>query len=286
LEQKILVVDSNYLCHRAFHTTGPLSYNETPTGVIFGFLNQLFTLGKAVRPDEVVFVWDSRKSLRKKRYPFYKDRNKTETPDQELLDAFAQFRLLRTQILPELGFCNNFIQGGYEADDIIAKIVMSHAEHQEFITASGDADLFQLLDYTDVYSMPSTKEIKTVTRESFTAEHGITPNQWVQVKQIAGCTSDTVPGIKGVGEKTAIKYLKGELKEDSVKARAIQSGQDIIDRNEWLVKLPLPGTALPEMNPSCFQKEKLRQVCKTYGFTKWQTDYNRLDEWAVFYGKN
>lgn len=279
---KILIIDSNYLCHRAIHTTGPLSYRGMPTGVIFGFLNQLFTLGQAVRPDNVVFIWDSRKSKRRKRYPFYKNRGHEE-PDADLIAAFSQFSKLRCHILPELGFCNNFIQSGYEADDLIAKLVMEEPE-PKFITASGDQDLYQLLDHTDMYSMPKSVQIKQVTKRTFTEEYGIKPKDWVRVKQIAGCSSDTVPGIKGVGEATAIKYLLGQLKPESVKYKAIEAGRDIINRNEWLVKLPLPGTKKYEIDRSSFDKFRLRDLYKELGFTKLFNDHNRLDEWQTYFG--
>jgi len=282
-KMKILVIDCNYLCYRAKFTTGGLSHKGIPTGVVFGFLNQLFTLGQMTRPDEVAFIWDSRKSKRKKRYPFYKNRNKEAEPDPELLEAFIQFTQLRKHILPFLGFPNNFIQGGYEADDLIAKLVMEEPE-AKFVTASGDADLFQLLDHTDMYSIPSSKEIKTITKQSFMDEFGIQPRQWVEVKKIAGCNSDTVPGIRGVGEATAIKYLKGELKPESVKCRAIEAGHDIIKRNEWLVKLPLPGTNMPQLAHSSFSRSRLREVAKDLGFTKLYQDYNKLDEWNAFFG--
>jgi 5'-3' exonuclease len=245
-------------------------------------LNQLFTLGQAVRPDEVVFIWDSRKSKRKKRYPFYKNRDHEE-PDLDLIAAFSQFSKLRCHILPELGFCNNFIQSGYEADDLIAKLVMEEPE-PKFITASGDQDLYQLLDRTDMYSMPKSVQIKQVTKRTFTEEYGIKPKDWVRVKQIAGCSSDTVPGIKGVGEATAIKYLLGQLKPESVKYKAIEAGRDIINRNEWLVKLPLPGTKKYEIDRSSFDKFRLRDLCRDLGFTKLLNDYNRLDEWNTFFG--
>ena len=280
--RRILIIDSNYLCHRAIHTTGPLSHKGKPTGVIFGFLNQLYTLGQTVRPDEVVFVWDSRKSKRRQRYPFYKNRGHNE-PNEDLIAAFSQFSELRCHILPGLGFSNNFIQSGYEADDLIAKIVKEESE-PKFITASGDQDLYQLLDYTEMFSMSKSSHIKQMTKRIFTQEYGIKPLDWIKVKQIAGCPSDTVPGIKGVGEATAFKYILGQLNPESVKYKAIEAGRDIINRNEWLVKLPLPGTKKYEIDRSQFDKFRLRDLCKDLGFTKLLDDYNRLDEWNTYFG--
>ena len=283
---KILVVDSNYLAHRARFTTGGLSYNGEPTGVIYGFLNQVFSLGKKIRPDEVAFIWDSRKSLRRKRYPFYKNRTRDEGPDEDMLEAFGQFARLRREILPAIGFVNNFIQTGYEADDIIAKLVME-GPPEEYVTASSDADLFQLLDHMTMLSVPAArnKPEKIWTRSSFMKQYRIEPTDWVRVKQIAGCTSDCIPGIYGVGDATAVKYLRGNLKPDSKKYQAIAGGNAVIKRNEWLVKLPLPGTRLPVVKRSKFSSELLRMVAKRLGFKSLAKDRNRLDEWDAFYAK-
>ena len=58
---KLLIIDSHYLCHSAYHTVGVLEHKGIPTGVIYGFLNQLYSIGKKLRPDEIIFAWDSKK---------------------------------------------------------------------------------------------------------------------------------------------------------------------------------------------------------------------------------
>ena len=130
----------------------------------------------------------------------------TEWEKEEWEIAFDQFKQLRKRILPRIGFNNNHLQTGYEADDLIAKYVKDNAE--ELVIASADNDLLQLLYFADFLNLSKNK---LITSKSFFSEYGILPAQWGMVKQIAGCSSDNVKGIQGVGEITAIKYLKGEL---------------------------------------------------------------------------
>jgi len=277
---KILLIDANYLGHRARYTTGPLSYKGRPTGVIFGFLNQLFTLAKKTVPDEVVFVWDSRRSLRKEAYSFYKNKSKThndEGPDRELLDAFKQFQELKRDILPQLGFANNFVQSGYEADDIIASIVQQ--DKGNFTVATSDNDLLQLLDHCQIYNLGKDKYI---TRQNFVEDYGIRPIQWAEVKKIAGCSSDNVPGVQGVGEKTAIKYLREGLSTKTKTYTTIRSSSDIIERNEWLVKLPLPGVEIPTIDTSDFDVLEMQKLCNSMGFSRMK---NQLDDWRLLFRK-
>src|SRR6056297_1671760 len=261
----LLVIDCNYLAHRARFTTGPLSYKGQPTGVIFGFLNQLFSIGKEVMPENIIFTWDSRKSKRRRILPEYKMNRKQndEGPDQEMLDAFHQFALLRKEILPGLGFKNNWMQPGYEADDLIA---VCCSPERSAVIASSDHDLLQLLSkQTCIYNL-GRKEY--YTKDKFVNEYGIKPKQWIEVKKIAGCSGDNVPGVPGVGEKTAIKYLRGELNPDTKTYQKIEQGRKIIERNEDLVSLPFPGTKGRLILPNVFDVGSLKSVCRQFGFTK------------------
>lgn len=274
MNNTILIIDSNYLCHRARYTVGGLRYKNIPTGVIYGFLNQLFLLAKKTIPDEIVFAWDSRYSIRKERYSFYKEKRNIEV-DSELIEAYEQFNLLREEILPKIGFVNNFIVKGYEADDIIAKIVQN--KNNKYIVATSDDDLLQLLDYCTIFNLGKNKFID---KKYFIDKNRIEPKDWVEVKKIAGCSGDNVPGVNGVGEKTAIKYLTGSLKSDSKKYKSIEANQDIIERNEWLVKLPLPKTPDFDIKESEFDKQELKIICNKYGFMKLR---NQIDEWDLFF---
>ena len=275
----ILLVDANYLCHRARWTTGDLSYKGRKTGIVFGFLNQVHQLATEIAPSNVVFVWDSQQSLRKERFPFYKEHRRSE-PDPEAALHYAQFNDLRENILPQMGFVNNFRQEGYEADDVIATICQTAIFPS--IIASSDEDLLQLLSHdTSMYNLGKKS---MVTYRDFRKEKGIHPKRWVEVKKIAGCPTDSVPGVPGVGEKTAILYLRGKLKPGSKKIADIEANTELIERNDWLVRLPLPGTECPEVKQNQFRKDVLVRVCKEYGFSKFTNNAGFLDDWEVYFG--
>ena len=279
---KIALIDSNYLCYRAFFTTPELKHGNIKTGIIFGFLNQLLNIGKSVKADQYVFVWDSKKSIRKNHCSFYKEKrkNNSDEDEEQWAEAFKQFNLLRKEILPEIGF-QNLIQSGYEADDIIASIVQNNSDH-EFIIVTNDDDLFQLLDYADIYNLGSNKFI---TKDSFAEEYGIEPSRWAEVKAVAGCSSDSIPGVQGVGEKKAISYLTGEMNPDSKIYRRIEDpkNEKFLERNRWLVYLPLPNTEKFEIQTdNAMDMRAFSRICKNYGIRK-LINPDKYDEWEVYF---
>jgi 5'-3' exonuclease len=180
-------------------------------------------------------------------YPEYKAKRKAKkllmTDEEKTYDnaCHIQSEEIRTYILPDVGFVNNFMRIGYEGDDLIASIIVNNPEH-EFIIVSSDADLYQLLSPT--VSIYDLNKKQRYTENDLFQEHRTQSILWGEVKAIAGCTSDEVKGVSGVGIKTAIKYLNHELSFTSATYKKIASaeGDAIIKRNRELVKLPLKGT--------------------------------------------
>lgn len=278
---KKVLIDSNYLCHKAKNTMGTLSYNGQPTGIIFGFIKQLITIAKTTGSKDFLFFWDSRKSERKKIYPDYKAKRRPELTDWEKEDweiAFKQFIQLRKRILPRIGFKNNHLQSGYEADDLMAKYVMDN-QTNELILATADADLLQLLDYADFLNLSKNK---LITRQLFRLEYGIEPKQYGEVKQIAGCNSDNVAGIQGVGEKTAIKYLRNELPKTHKTYQKIKEGKEIITRNACLVILPFKGTKKIEEKQDNFKITEFIDVCRELGMESLLTKDSKEEIKSLF----
>jgi 5'-3' exonuclease len=255
-------------------------YKGKSTGVIYGFLSQLFLLGRTLRPSEIIFTWDGRHSLRKQKYPFYKEKRYEQELTEQDIEDFKQFDELKNEILYEIGFNNVFVQEGYEADDLMAKIARDWECEQLIVTS--DDDILQLI--SNRVHLYNIKEKARRDLQWLRQHKGVTPAQWVMVKQIAGCKSDNVPGINGVGEKTAIKYILGQLKETSKKYKDIEAGKEIIKRNEWLVKLPLPGCVTPALQWDDFSVDALQRVFKRYGFRKWLAGSIEQD-WEVYFGK-
>jgi DNA polymerase-1 len=266
-----MIVDSNFLCYRAKLTVGNLEYNGVSTGIMFGFFKQLLKAAQEVQPDRIVFTWDSKKSKRKKLLSTYKEKrreNQTEEEKQEWEEAFKQFHQLRKEILPSIGFHCNYIQTGVESDDLIAQYVLDSEDNIIHIVTADD-DLLQLLDNAYIYNPAKNKQM---SRREFVRKKEIEPSQWAEVKQIAGCKSDNVPGVEGVGEQTAIQYLLGRLKRSSKKYQKIIDSQELIQFNERLVKLPFEDTKPLKSKHNEFNMREFLYVCREFGLNSFRKD--------------
>ena len=265
-----LIIDCNNLAYSSFYIFKNLNYLEKKTGVIFGFIQQILSLAKKFESTNFVFCWDSKKSYRKLIYSEYKANRRKELSNEENADlklAYNQFAELREKILLEMGFNNVFMQTGYEADDLIAKVVLDN-QNKKNIIVSTDQDLYQLLQYS--VSIHNIRTKKIFLWKDFANKYNAAPNLWVRVKAIAGCSTDNVIGVKGVGEMTAIKYLQDKLQEGKIKNRIeSQEGQAIIKRNIELVVLPFQGRKKLRIDfqKNDLSKEKFIEVFMQYGFS-------------------
>ena len=262
----LLIIDSNFIAYRAMLSMMGLSYEEHSTGVIFGFMREILKLSEDFEQPRFTFAWDSRKSYRRDVYPDYKKRPQIEDPEMEdiIRSGKPQFTEIRTKILPKLGFQNNFIQTGLEADDIIAHIANDHAwefDHTYIVTS--DEDLYQLLN--SKVSIYNPREKKIYSKDDFIEEKGIDPNMWYYVKSVAGCSSDNIKGVVGVGEKTAIKYLKSELGVSSKKYQDIHAFDPTF--NYSLVKLPHKKSTPVDLVPDKLDFNIFEGICMDYGFS-------------------
>lgn len=280
---KTLVIDCNFLCHRAIHTMGALSYEDEKTGVIFGFLMQLLSYAKVFKTNDIIFCWDSKESKRSKIYPEYKaNRINNDATDEEIelkKQGYKQFDTLRKEILPDMGFKNVYMQKGYEADDLIATTVEYHERDFTIITA--DQDMYQLLDFADMWN-PTSK--KLYTYDDFVENWGILPEKWIVIKSLAGCSSDNIRGISGVGEKTAAKYLRKELKPTTNTYKKIKSKvTDLLNVNTQLVKLPFKGTNIYKIQNNVLDFDKfIQNTCYRYSFDSFLNDKYWL-KWENFF---
>lgn len=261
----VLVFDCHCLGYQAFYTMSELSHRGDMTGILHGFLTQVLSAMYRFKTNQVVFCWDSKTSKRKELYPSYKANRKIDDPEKlkQILRAKKMFRKLRKDILPGLGFKNIFQQAGYEADDLIASVVRNNVN--QFVIVSSDHDLYQLLNGN--ISIWNPMHRKMTTYKSFKETYGVFSNVWMDVKTIAGCDGDNVPGVKGVGEKTCIKYLSGKLSKKSV---VVQKIKDFLTspeciRNLELVRLPFKGTRICKIDvPDILDPSKFHAVLKPY----------------------
>jgi len=245
--KKWLIIDCNYLCHRAKHSMGGLSHGNTPTGIIYGFLKSIQALQDQFNTQHIIFCWDSKTSKRKDIFPDYKKKRANRYKDLTKKEikfekAFRhQMKMLRTKYLKLIGYKNNFVQAGYEGDDIMASITLNLKMNDEAILVTSDKDMYQLISPKVSFFNPSKG--KLFTYQKFMQKYRMPTYDWGSMKCLAGCTTDEVPGIKGVGEKTAIKYIRMDLKPTTKAYQRIVSkkGLRIEKRNRKLVVLPFDG---------------------------------------------
>ncbi len=277
-----IIIDSNYICNISKHALKGFSFHEKKTGVIFGFLRTMLTLYKKFHIHKFVFTWDSAESVRKAEYLQYKaNRHQEKTPEEIALDtiAYPQFNLLRTYILPTIGFRNSFQWNGYEADDIIANLVVTPHSGIQAVVVSADNDLYQLLDYCVMYD---PRFDRTFTVNDFKKEWGISPKLWVNVKMIAGCKGDNVLGVPGVKNITAIKFLTTRLGNKTQAYKAITENADLIESNKSLVELPKDRKEFALVNDE-FDISNFIKVCDEYGLYSFMKG-SVFDSWKELLG--
>lgn len=207
---KLLLIDGNSIINRAYFAIQPLNDVEgRNVNAVYGFANILFKAIKDYSPDKLVVAFDLRgHNFRKDLYPEYKA-NRKGMPD----DLAAQMPILH-QLLSLMNV-TVVEKAGVEADDIIGTLSRSH-DGQSFIL-SGDRDMFQLVSdrVTVLFTKRGVTDVESVTPTTLKENYGLTPSQVVEYKALRGDTSDNIPGVKGIGEKTAMSLLQkyGDIDE-------------------------------------------------------------------------
>ena len=271
-KDKWLVLDGNYMCHRLFYAIGGLRHEDVATGVVFGFLREIVSLQEEHHTTKIAFCFDSGESLRRQRYPEYKaNRKKSTTDPQELKvlqEFYAQVNGLRDKILPHIGYRNIFWAEGYEADDFIGRVAQKFSDDitTRVVMVSADQDLYQLLSGRVHMWNPHKKHM--MTGNSFREEYAIQPPIWRHVKALAGCATDNVKGVEGIGEKLAAKYFAGSMKRDCVAWEKIERGvaQGILKKNLPIVTLPYKGTPDVQLAPDAISQYAWDEIIQTFGF--------------------
>ena len=201
---KLLIIDGNSIMNRSFYGVRPLTTKSgINTNAIFGFLNIMLKTMKEVSPDGVAVAFDlPAPTFRHKMYDGYKGTRKP-SPD-ELREQFPYIKAL----LRALG--HTVIEyEGYEADDIIGTLAKAcQADGDTAVISTGDRDSLQLTDKNITVHLVKTKDNIDYTPEKIKEEYGLEPDQLRDVKALMGDSSDNIPGVKGIGEKTALHYIQ------------------------------------------------------------------------------
>lgn len=237
----LLVVDVSNIANIAFHTTGKLEFEDEPTGVLYGMYWNLEAVSRYYDIDDYAFCFDSKGSKRKEILPEYKGTRaakkakETEEQQEARKGMYRQVRAFYDLVL-EGGCTNVFGAAGYEADDVIASVIQNLPDSvKRAYILSSDEDLYQLLDEKRV--MMIKRRAGLYTHKMFTEEYGIHPVQWPCVKSWAGCSSDDIPGLKGIGPKKACQFLLGKYP----KPEHFTDHVETYTRNIGLTRLPFPG---------------------------------------------
>ena len=204
---KIMVIDGNSIINRAYHGIRPLSNHEgTPTNAVYGFLSTLFKQQDEERPDRTVVCFDVKeKTFRHLKFDTYKATRKPM--DEELA---VQMPIVK-EVLDALGIVRCEL-AGYEADDLLGTISRRANENgDECVILTGDRDSLQLVGGGTVVRLVKSALGKTTytsyTPEKFREEYGFDPIRLIDLKALMGDSSDNIPGVKGVGEKSAKQLL-------------------------------------------------------------------------------
>ena len=204
---KIVLIDGHSILNRAFYGLPMLSNSKgIPTNAIYGFLNIMFKILEEEKPEYLTVAFDVHApTFRHKMYAEYKG---TRKPMPEELRT--QVPLMK-EILQAMGV-KVVEQAGYEADDLLGTIAKSAEEKGiDAVIVSGDRDLLQLASEHIKIRIPKTKktgtEIEDYTQKEVKETYGVTPTEFIDVKALMGDTSDNVPGVPGIGEKTATAII-------------------------------------------------------------------------------
>jgi DNA polymerase-1 len=216
VRKRLAVIDGKSVFYRGYYAMPNLATKDgTPTGGVFGFATMALEVIRRLKPDYVAVAWDKPKTNIRRRleiYPEYKAGRKPAPPDfyeqipvlHELLDAFGW-------PLYELD--------DYEADDIMGTLaVQARGAGLETLLITSDLDMLQLVNgNVKVYALKKgLSNIELYSPESFTAKYGIEVNQFLDLKSLKGDSSDNIPGVPGIGEKTAIQLLQDYKTLDGV----------------------------------------------------------------------
>ncbi|MCM2982926.1 DNA polymerase I superfamily [Niallia circulans] len=278
MKKKLILIDGNSIAYRAFFAL-PLLNNDkgVHTNAVYGFTMMLMKIIEEEKPTHALVAFDAGKTtFRHKTFSEYKG-GRQKTPP-ELSEQFPYIR----ELLKSYGI-HHYELENYEADDIIGTLsLQGEKDGFEVVVISGDKDLTQLSsDKTTVYiTRKGITDMESYTPSHIQEKYGLTPDRIIDMKGLMGDSSDNIPGVPGVGEKTAIKLLKEfdslenlvqsidkvsgkKLKEklEEFKDQALMSKELATIFREAPLTITLEDTEFPGM-----QIEKLKEIFKELGF--------------------
>ncbi len=260
--KRLVLIDGKSVFYRGYYAMGALSLSDgTPTGGVYGFAAIAMEIVKKLDPTKVVVAWDSKSSTSKRRAIYEAYKAGRVKPGE---DFYTQIPLLE-ELIHDLGW--NFVElPDYEADDIIG--TLSHqadaAGDWETYIISSDLDMLQIVDEnTHMWRiLKGFTNIEQIDIAEIEAKYGIKKSQFLDLKSLKGDSSDNIPGVPGIGEKTAAKLLNDYQDLDSIYAHLdnikgstktkLEAGRDSAYMSRRLAKImfdaPVSLAALPDFH--------------------------------------
>ena len=206
--EKVVMIDGNNLMFRSYYATaytGNMMKNSKgfPTNALYGFTNMINKIISEEKPKYVIVAFDKGKTFRHDNYHEYKA-GRIAMPE----DLKVQFPVAK-EMLDEMGI-KWFEIDGYEADDIIGTFseMVKKDDNYYGLIVSSDKDLLQLINDNIIVKLLKTKDYIMMDRNTFIETYGVEPNKMIDIKGLMGDSSDNIPGVPGIGEKTALKLLQ------------------------------------------------------------------------------
>lgn len=217
MTNKILLIDGMALLFRHFYATSLHNqFMRTSTGMptngVQGFVRHVFTAINEIDPSHVAVCWDMGKAtFRNEMYDGYKQNR--PAPPEELIPQFDFVK----EVSNQFGFVNIGVQN-YEADDVIGTLAQAYSDEHQIYVITGDRDILQCINpNVEIWLTKKGFNIyNRYTLDRFQSEYGLDPKQLIDVKAFMGDTADGYPGVKGIGEKTAIKLIQNHGSVESV----------------------------------------------------------------------
>ncbi|MDW5471569.1 5'-3' exonuclease [Staphylococcus equorum] len=217
MSNKILLIDGMALLFRHFYATSlhkqfMRNSSGTPTNGIQGFVRHVFSAINDIQPTHVAVCWDMGKStFRNDMFDGYKQNR--PAPPEELIPQFDYVK----EVSNQFGFVNIGVQN-YEADDVIGTLAHQYSDENQVHVVTGDKDILQCINpNVEIWLTKKGFSIyNRYTLDRFQSEYGLNPVQLIDVKAFMGDSADGYPGVKGIGEKTAIKLIQNYGSVESV----------------------------------------------------------------------
>lgn len=277
--KRLVVIDGKSVFYRGYYAMPNLSTKDgTPTGGVFGFASMALEILRKLKPDYVAVAWDKPKTNIRRRvelYPAYKGNRKPAPPD-----FYEQIPLLH-ELLAAFGW-PLYELDDYEADDIMGTLALQADAHDiDTLLVTSDLDLLQMVNrHTKVYALKKgLSNIELFSPESFRAKYGIDVDQFLDLKALKGDSSDNIPGVPGVGEKTATQLLQEhktldgvyeniDLLKESVRKKLVAGKESAyLSKELAAIWLDAPVTLdLADVDGSKINPEQIRDVLQRLEF--------------------